>query len=127
MSLCAITSLVGVLITVVIHISLYQKLEIGWSYLSVEKLIAYCVLVSSIQFCGILRSFLVHIGCILMYVFTNVGDEKSGTVSGACVSFNGWAMKKRGPVLVSMFSPIGTVCSLVLSVFTLGEPIKIGR
>ncbi|XP_022937578.1 WAT1-related protein At5g47470-like isoform X1 [Cucurbita moschata] len=94
MSLCAITSLLGVLITVVIHIALYQKLEIGWSYLSVEKLIAYCVL--------------------------------SGTVSGACVSFNGWAMKKRGPVLVSMFSPIGTVCSLVLSVFTLGEPIKIG-
>ncbi|CBI37353.3 unnamed protein product, partial [Vitis vinifera] len=49
-----------------------------------------------------------------------------GSVSGLCVSFNGWAMKKRGPVLVSMFSPIGTVCSVILSVMTLGESISIG-
>ena len=62
-----------------------------------------------------------------MYAFKNLVDEKGGTISGACVSFNGWAMKKRGPVLVSMFSPIGTVCSLVLSVITLGESINIGR
>lgn len=62
-----------------------------------------------------------------MYGFTNLVDKKGGTISGACVSFNGWAMKKRGPVLVSMFSPIGTVCSLVLSVVTLGESINIGR
>lgn len=43
------------------------------------------------------------------------------------MSFNGWAMKKRGPVLVSMFSPIGTVCSVVLSLVTLGESISVGR
>ncbi|XP_030500587.2 WAT1-related protein At5g47470 [Cannabis sativa] len=49
-----------------------------------------------------------------------------GVVSGTCVSFNGWAMRKRGPVLVSMFSPIGTVCSVVLSIFTLGESLKLG-
>ncbi|CAN6580690.1 unnamed protein product [Malus baccata var. baccata] len=49
-----------------------------------------------------------------------------GVVSGASVSFNGWAMKKRGPVLVSMFSPIGTVCSVVLSVITLGDAISVG-
>ncbi|XP_062074748.1 WAT1-related protein At5g47470 [Humulus lupulus] len=49
-----------------------------------------------------------------------------GVVSGTCVSFNGWAMKKRGPVLVSMFNPIGTVCSVVLSIFTLGESFKLG-
>ena len=48
-------------------------------------------------------------------------------MSGACISFNGWAMKKKGPVLVSMFSPIGTVCSVVLSVITLGESISVGR
>lgn len=48
-------------------------------------------------------------------------------MGGACISFNGWAMKKKGPVLVSMFSPIGTVCSVVLSVITLGESISVGR
>ncbi|XP_040370980.1 WAT1-related protein At5g47470-like [Rosa chinensis] len=50
-----------------------------------------------------------------------------GTLSGACFSFNGWAMVKRGPVLVSLFSPIGTVCSVVLLVITLGEFISVGR
>lgn len=43
------------------------------------------------------------------------------------MSFNGWAMKKRGPVLVSMFSPVGTVCSVVLSLVTLGESVTVGR
>lgn len=52
---------------------------------------------------------------------------QGGAVSGACVSFNGWAMKKRGPVLVSMFNPISTVCSVILSVVTLGDTVKIGR
>nr|KYP67162.1 Auxin-induced protein 5NG4 [Cajanus cajan] len=50
----------------------------------------------------------------------------AGAVSGICLSFNGWALKKRGPVFVSMFSPIGTVCSVVFSVITLGDTIRIG-
>ncbi|KAF8019323.1 hypothetical protein BT93_G0104 [Corymbia citriodora subsp. variegata] len=50
----------------------------------------------------------------------------AGIVSGLTVSFNGWAMKKKGPVLVSMFSPVGTVCSVVLSIFTIGDTIKLG-
>lgn len=50
----------------------------------------------------------------------------AGSVGGLTVSFNGWAMKKRGPVLVSMFSPVGTVCSVVLSVLTIGDTIKLG-
>lgn len=48
-------------------------------------------------------------------------------MSGACVSFNGWAMKKRGPVMVSMFSPFATVISVGFSVLTLGESICLGR
>lgn len=48
-------------------------------------------------------------------------------MSGACVSFNGWAMKKRGPVMVSMFSPFATVISVAFSVLTLGETISLGR
>ncbi|KAB1217007.1 hypothetical protein CJ030_MR4G021314 [Morella rubra] len=49
-----------------------------------------------------------------------------GIVNGGCVSFNTWAMKKRGPVLVSTFSPISTVCSVIFSVVTLGDTINIG-
>ncbi|XP_039050662.1 WAT1-related protein At5g47470-like [Hibiscus syriacus] len=48
-----------------------------------------------------------------------------GAMGRACLSFNGWEIKKRGPVLVSMFSPIGTVIA-VLSVITLGGTISLG-
>ncbi|RDX90455.1 WAT1-related protein, partial [Mucuna pruriens] len=50
----------------------------------------------------------------------------AGAVSGICIGFNGWALKKRGPVFVSMFSPIGTVCSVIFSVVTLGDTVSIG-
>ncbi|XP_059645407.1 WAT1-related protein At5g47470 [Cornus florida] len=49
-----------------------------------------------------------------------------GTINGACVSFNGWAIKKRGPVLVSMFGPVATVISVILSVITMGDSITLG-
>uniref|UniRef100_A0A0R0JYJ4 WAT1-related protein n=1 Tax=Glycine max TaxID=3847 RepID=A0A0R0JYJ4_SOYBN len=51
----------------------------------------------------------------------------AGAVNGICLSVNGWALEKRGPVLISMFSPIGTVCSVIFSVVTLGQTINIGR
>ena len=54
-------------------------------------------------------------------------NAQAGPVSGIWLSFNGWTVKKRGPVFVSMFSPIGTVCSLIFSVITLGGSISIGR
>ncbi|WCJ25912.1 Nodulin MtN21 /EamA-like transporter family protein [Euphorbia peplus] len=63
---------------------------------------------------------LVSLGQLIAY------SLMAGGVGGACVSFNGWAMKKRGPVLVSMFSPISTVVSVILSIFTIGDTIKIG-
>ncbi|KAL2595266.1 hypothetical protein AAZV13_11G030300 [Glycine max] len=50
----------------------------------------------------------------------------AGAVSGICLSFNGWALKKKGPVYVSMFNPIGTVCSVVFSAVTLEDTISIG-
>lgn len=50
----------------------------------------------------------------------------AGSVNGVCVTFNGWAMKKRGPVLVSIFNPIGTVITVVLSVITIGNSISMG-
>ncbi|KAM5572925.1 WAT1-related protein [Rosa sericea] len=94
MSLCAITSFIGVFITAAVQLIQDHKIETGWPLVSARDLIGFSLL--------------------------------GGTVSGACISFNGWAMKKRGPVLVSMFSPIGTVCSVVLSVITLGESISVG-
>ncbi|XP_061368292.1 WAT1-related protein At5g47470-like [Gastrolobium bilobum] len=49
-----------------------------------------------------------------------------GAVSGICLSFSGWAIEKRGPVFVSMFSPIGTVSTVIYSVVTLGDSINFG-
>ena len=54
-------------------------------------------------------------------------NVQAGAVNGICLSVNGWALEKRGPVLISMFSPIGTVCSVLFSVVTLGQTINIGR
>ncbi|CAN8245716.1 unnamed protein product [Cochlearia groenlandica] len=68
----------------------------------------------------VLTSSYVSIGNLVGYSLLG------GMVSGACVSFNGWAMKKRGPVLVSMFSPFATVISVAFSVLTLGESICFG-
>ncbi|XP_037494209.1 WAT1-related protein At5g47470 isoform X2 [Jatropha curcas] len=94
MSLCAITSIIGVIITAVIQWFQDPNFGIALPLMPLTNLIGF--------------SFL------------------SGAVTGASVSFNGWAMKKRGPVLVSMFSPIGTVISVVLSLITLGETIRLG-
>ncbi|XVF13391.1 hypothetical protein REPUB_Repub08aG0204200 [Reevesia pubescens] len=94
MSLCAITSLIGVIITAMVQLVEDHDLDWGWPLVSIKDLIGFSLL--------------------------------GGIVAGACVSFNGWAMKKRGPVLVSMFSPIGTVITVVLSFITLGQTISLG-
>ncbi|CAL1375844.1 unnamed protein product [Linum trigynum] len=94
MSLCSITSVIGVVITVIVQLLQGQTWDVFFPLVDVRDLVGYSLV--------------------------------GGAVGGACVSFNGWAMKKRGPVLVAMFSPIGTVISVVLSVVTLGETINIG-
>lgn len=50
-----------------------------------------------------------------------------GVVSSACVAFQAWALKKKGPVVVSMFSPTQTVGSAVFSAIFLGRVVKPGR
>ncbi|XP_047338926.1 WAT1-related protein At5g47470-like [Impatiens glandulifera] len=47
-----------------------------------------------------------------------------GIIGGVSNSFGGWAMKKKGPVLVSMFTPISTVVSAIISFFTFGEVLS---
>nr|XP_018631792.2 WAT1-related protein At5g47470-like [Nicotiana tomentosiformis] len=93
-SLSAITSFIGMALTVIVELVQEHCLEIGFP-LNIRDLIGYSLL--------------------------------AGIVSGACISFNNWAMKKRGPVLVSVFSPIGTVLAVVLSTITLRDSITIGR
>ncbi|KAL9350476.1 hypothetical protein Peur_057731 [Populus x canadensis] len=88
-SLCAITSLIGVIITAIVELVLNHRVDVGWPLMRLGTLICYSIL--------------------------------GGAVGGACVSFNGWAMKKRGPVHVAVFNPIGTVISVVFSVITLGD------
>ncbi|WMV43601.1 hypothetical protein MTR67_036986 [Solanum verrucosum] len=93
-SLCAITSLIGMILTVFVQLIQHGSMEIGLPLLSIRDLIGYSLL--------------------------------AGIVSGACVSFNNWAMKKRGPVLVSVFSPVGTLLTVVLSAVTLRDTITTG-
>ncbi|KAL4565650.1 hypothetical protein LXL04_029753 [Taraxacum kok-saghyz] len=92
-SLCAITSLIGVMLTVMVEFIQDHAIGKEWHVWSLKQLTWYALL--------------------------------AGTVSGFCVSFNGYAMKKRGPVLVSMFNPIGAVITVVISRF-LGHSISIG-
>ncbi|KAI3468954.1 hypothetical protein Pfo_025617 [Paulownia fortunei] len=93
-SLCAITSFIGVLITSIVQLFEDHEWDPGWPSLTIQEMVAYSIL--------------------------------AGSVSGMCISFNAWAMKKRGPVMVSIFNPLGTVISAIFSVITLGESIGVG-
>ncbi|KDO36536.1 hypothetical protein CISIN_1g026311mg [Citrus sinensis] len=94
MSLCAITSLIGVFVTTVVELLQNHKLDFGWEFVGLPETMSYIAL--------------------------------GGMINGVCQSFNAWAIKKRGPVFVSMFSPIATVISVILSAITLGDSIDIG-
>ncbi|KAL9242785.1 hypothetical protein vseg_016751 [Gypsophila vaccaria] len=94
MTLCAITSVIGVVITIIVQLLQEHQINTSWPLVSFNDLIRYSLL--------------------------------AGTISGVCVSFNGWAMKKRGPVIVSMFNPISAVISAILSAITLQETISLG-
>ncbi|KAK7315725.1 hypothetical protein VNO77_34294 [Canavalia gladiata] len=59
-------------------------------------------------------------------LMTAIVQFLQGVVSEMCLSFNGWALKKKRLVFVSMFSSIGPVCSIIFLIVTLGETINIG-
>ncbi|XP_074321780.1 WAT1-related protein At5g47470-like [Silene latifolia] len=94
MTLCAVTSLIGVLITILVQLLQEHQVTVSCPLVSLGELLVYSLL--------------------------------AGTVSGICVSFNGWAMKKRGPVVVSVFNPISTVISAILSAVILQTTISLG-
>ncbi|WVZ09803.1 hypothetical protein V8G54_014333 [Vigna mungo] len=105
MSLGAITSLLSAFMTATIQVLEKHRLKTGRLLLRSGNLIGYFIMVIpfSHRFIGM-----------------------AGAVSGICLSFNGWALKKKGPVFVSMFSPIGTVCSVIFAVIKLGESMSTG-
>ncbi|ESQ55775.1 hypothetical protein EUTSA_v10025550mg [Eutrema salsugineum] len=49
-----------------------------------------------------------------------------GLVSGGGLSFNAWVIKRKGPVIVSLFSPIATVVCVVVSAFSMEESFNLG-
>ncbi|XP_074359192.1 WAT1-related protein At5g47470-like isoform X2 [Apium graveolens] len=95
LSFCAITSLIGVVITVAGELIKVHPFDEKWLVLNIRS-----------------RDL---IGCSLL----------AGLISGASVSFNAWAMNKRGPVLVSMFSPISAVITVTYSAI-FRHPVKFG-
>ncbi|XP_072966880.1 WAT1-related protein At5g47470-like [Typha angustifolia] len=49
-----------------------------------------------------------------------------GVVMGTCVAFQTWCLGKKGPVFVSIFSPIQTVCSAFISTVIFKQMIGLG-
>ncbi|KFK26521.1 hypothetical protein AALP_AA8G260000 [Arabis alpina] len=49
-----------------------------------------------------------------------------GLVNGGGLSFNAWVIKRKGPVIVSLFSPIATVVCVVVSAFSMEESFNLG-
>ncbi|RZC53431.1 hypothetical protein C5167_012268 [Papaver somniferum] len=94
MTLCAITSFAGAILTAVVKMVEERGLVTAHNIVRTGDLVGYAIL--------------------------------GGIVSGACTSFNAWAMKRKGPVYVSTFNPIGTVSSVILSALTLGDSISLG-
>ncbi|WOL10188.1 WAT1-related protein [Canna indica] len=95
LTLCAITSLLGAILTAAVQIVTEGRIDIGSpGALSIASIVAIAI--------------------------------TGGTTSSACVAFQMWAVKRKGPVLVSMFSPVQTVCSGILSAIVLGQVIKVG-
>jgi hypothetical protein len=90
----------------------------------ISEIEKYCI---TLIFESINHCYIVPKGLMESMISNSMEHAQAGGVSGISLSFNGWALKKRGPVFVSMFSPIGTVCSVIFSVFTLGNTINIGR
>ncbi|KAL1565658.1 WAT1-related protein-like protein [Salvia divinorum] len=90
-SMCAITSLLGSMLTAVVEV-VQDKNYWDWDY-HLQDLLGYSIV--------------------------------AGGISGMCVSVNAWAMKKRGPFVVSIFNPLGTVISAAISI-SLGDSIAAG-
>ncbi|KAJ1257537.1 hypothetical protein BS78_10G003700 [Paspalum vaginatum] len=49
-----------------------------------------------------------------------------GVLSGAGIAFQTWSLGKKGPLFVSVFGPVQTVCSAILSAALLRQTLSLG-
>ncbi|CAN6215448.1 unnamed protein product [Urochloa humidicola] len=49
-----------------------------------------------------------------------------GVVGGSCIVFQAWCLGKKGPLFVSVFGPVQTVCSAILSASLMGQKLSLG-
>lgn len=49
-----------------------------------------------------------------------------GVFGGACIAFQTWCLGKKGPLFVSVFGPVQTVCSAILSAALLRQTLSRG-
>uniref|UniRef100_A0A0A9DHP3 WAT1-related protein n=1 Tax=Arundo donax TaxID=35708 RepID=A0A0A9DHP3_ARUDO len=49
-----------------------------------------------------------------------------GVSVGACIVFQTWCLGKKGPLFVSVFGPVQTVCSAILSAALFGQMVSLG-
>ncbi|KAJ0102019.1 hypothetical protein Patl1_06293 [Pistacia atlantica] len=96
------------------------------SYPSELSLTALVCTLSSVE--GVILAFAVERGNTKIWSIFNP-DVKllAGMVSCTAYFIMGWLMKKRGPVFVSSFNPLGMVIIAVLSSFLLAEKLFLGR
>ncbi|XP_058085367.1 WAT1-related protein At5g47470-like isoform X2 [Magnolia sinica] len=118
-----LAAVVAVSCTMVLQASTLAEFPAPLTLCSVTSLIG-TFLTGVLQF---IQEGKIEIGTPLLTVGTLVGlSALGGSWSGLCIAFQAWSVRKRGPVLVSAFSPIGTVCTAILSALTLGEAITVG-
>ncbi|KAK6947572.1 EamA domain [Dillenia turbinata] len=117
-------AVLGLSINVVMQAAALVELPAPISLCAVTSLIG-ASLTAMLQ---LLRYHTIDFGLQILGVRGLIGlSVLGGTVAGVCFSFGGWALARKGPVTVSMFSPIGTVLSVILSLITLGDMISLGR
>uniref|UniRef100_A0A0A9GNJ2 WAT1-related protein n=1 Tax=Arundo donax TaxID=35708 RepID=A0A0A9GNJ2_ARUDO len=49
-----------------------------------------------------------------------------GVLVGACIGFQTWCLGKKGPLFVSVFGPVQTICSAILSAALFGQMVSLG-
>ncbi|XP_044478216.1 WAT1-related protein At2g39510-like [Mangifera indica] len=100
------------------------------SYPSVLSLAALVCILSSME--GIILAFLVERGNTKIWSIFNLDAKLLAVIFGGIVScltylIMGWLTKKRGPVFVSAFNPLGMVLVAIFSSFFLAERLFLGR
>jgi hypothetical protein len=50
-----------------------------------------------------------------------------GATVGACMAFQAWCLGRKGPLFVSVFRPVQTVCTAILSAALLRQVLSLGR